>query len=228
MWTVVAGCSELPQDSSNIIKNGMGLGKRMNTGRAVAVVSALLAIASLVVAWIHYEGIMAIVSFFVLVFGVLASKNCTLNTNKFILLASVASVVCTALSVTVLVQGNFSDAEGTPTVTWFVLIGLVHSVPVVPLTLSVYPIIASLSGASFNWAIVRGLSPFIGMGMEVPGFVLEYMFEGADNWMTDNGYILYHFLMTALVMIVFAYIASSIMRKNSLIMTEKGLGELRC
>ena len=72
----------------------------MNTGRAVAVVSALLAIASLAVAWVHYEGIMAIVSFFVLVFGVLASKNCTLNTNKFILLASVASVVCTVLSVT--------------------------------------------------------------------------------------------------------------------------------
>ena len=34
--------------------------------------------------------------------------------------------------------------------------------------------------------------------------------------------------MTALVMIVFAYIASSIMRRHRLVMTEKGLGELRC
>ena len=200
----------------------------MDSGRAGAILSAAVALVSLILAVDGREGSMVVTSFFVLVFGVLASKNCTLNTNKFILLASVASVVCTVLSVTVLVQGNFSDAEGTPTVTWFVLIGLVHSVPVVPLTFSVYPIIASLSGASFNWAIVRGLSPFIGMGMEVPGFVLEYMFEGADNWMTDNGYILYHFLMTALVMIVFAYIASSIMRKNRLVMTENGLGELRC
>ena len=200
----------------------------MNTGRAVAVISALLAIISLVVAWVHYEGIMAIVSFFVLMFGALASKNCTLNTNKFILLASVAAIICTVLSVTVLTQGNFADAEGTPTVTWFVIIGLVHSVPVVPLTFSMFPIVSSLSGASYNWAIVRGLSPFIGMGMEVPGFVLEYMFEGSDNWMTDNGYILYHFLMTALVMIVFAYIASSIMRRHRLVVTERGLGELRC
>ncbi len=200
----------------------------MDTGRAVAVVSALLAIVSFVIAFWHYEGIMAVVSLFALVFGAVASKRCSLNMNKFILIAAFAALVCTVLSVTVLVQGDFSDADGNPSVLWFVLIGLVHSVPVVPLTFSAYPIIASVSGASYNWAIVRGLSPFIGMGMEVPGFVLEYMFEGADNWMTDNGYILYHFLMTAIVMIVFAYVASSVMRRNRLVVTERGLGELEC
>lgn len=193
----------------------------MNSGRAVAVVSAILAVISLVIAWYYYEGIMAIVSLFALVFGAVASKRCSARTNKYIMIAAAVSLVCTVLSVTVLSQGNFSD-DGHPTTFWFVLIGLVHTIPVVPLTFATFTIIASVTGASYNWAIVRGLSPFIGMGMEVPGFVLEYMFEGSDNWMTDNGYILYHFLMTALVMIVFSYSASVAMRRSKMIINENG------
>lgn len=200
----------------------------MNSGRAVAVSSALLAIVSLVVAWCYYEGIMAIISLFTLAFGIVASKRCSAKTNVFIMMAAAAALVCTILSITVLSQGNFSDAEGHPSTMWFVIIGLVHSAPVVPLTFAAYIVIASVTGASYNWAIVRGLSPFIGMGIEVPGFVLEYVFEGSDNWMTDNGYILYHFLMTVLVMIVFAYFTSAAMRRQRLVITENGLGELQC
>lgn len=200
----------------------------MNTGRAVALASALLAIVSLMISLYYYEGIMAIVSFFTLVFGAVASGRCSRRTNRFILIASVTSVICTVLSVTILVQGGFSDADGVPTTTWFVIIGLVHSIPVVPLTLSVYPIVSSVYGASFNWAVVRGLSPFIGIGIEVPGFVLEYMFEGSDNWMTDNGYILYHFLMTAIVMIASSYLVSSVMRRDGLVVTQDGAGDIGC
>ncbi len=193
----------------------------MNGGRIVAIASAMLAVVSLIVAYFYYEGIMAVVSLFALVFGTVASKRCSAKTNKYIMVAAAMALICTVLSVTVLSQGNFSEG-GHPTTFWFVLIGLVHTIPVVPLTFSAYTVIASVSGASYNWAVVRGLSPFIGMGMEVPGFVLEYVFEGADNWMTDNGYILYHFLMTALVMLVFSYIGSSLMRKHRVIINESG------
>ena len=40
--------------------------------------------------------------------------------------------------------------------------------------------------------------------------------------MTDNGYILYHFLMTALVMLVFSYIGSVLMRKHRIVINEEG------
>lgn len=193
----------------------------MNSGRIVAVASAVLAVVSLVIAWHYYEGIMAVVSLFALVFGVVASKRCSAKTNKYIMVAAALALICTVLSVTVLSQGNFS-VNGHPTTFWFVLIGLVHTIPVVPLTFSTYTVIASVTGASYNWAIIRGLSPFIGMGMEVPGFVLEYVFEGSDNWMTDNGYILYHFLMTALVMIVFSYLSSVIMKDKNMVINETG------
>lgn len=200
----------------------------MNSGRIVAISSALLAVASLVVAWVYYEGIMVIISLFALVFGSVAAKRCSAKTCIYIMASSAAALLCTVLSVTVLSQGNFLGDSGNPTVFWFALIGLVHTVPVVPLTFASYTIIASVTGASYNWAVVRGLSPFIGMGMEVPGFVLEYVFEGSDNWMTDNGYILYHFLMTALVMIVFAWYASSLMRRYHVIVNENGTEEIRC
>lgn len=193
----------------------------MNSGRLVAMVSAILAVISLIVAWHYYEGIMAIVSLFALVFGAVASKRCSARTNKYIMIAAAMALICTILSVTVLNQGNFSH-DGHPTTFWFVLIGLVHTIPVVPMTFATFTIIASVTGASYNWAIIRGLSPFIGMGMEVPGFVLEYMFEGSDNWMTDNGYILYHFLMTAIVMMAFSYSASVVMRRSKMIINENG------
>lgn len=41
----------------------------MNSGRIVAAASAVLALASLVVACYYYEGIMATISLFALVFG---------------------------------------------------------------------------------------------------------------------------------------------------------------
>ncbi|MDO5853576.1 MAG: hypothetical protein Q4Q62_05950 [Thermoplasmata archaeon] len=195
----------------------------MNSGRVVAVASALLAVLSLIIAWIECEGIMAIISLFALAFGSAASKRCSARTCIYIMTASALCLVCTILSVTVLSQGNFLGPDGDPSTAWFVIIGLVHSIPVIPLTFSSYTIIASVSAASYNWAMVRGLSPFIGMGMEVPGFVLEYFFEGSDNWMTDNGYILYHFLMTAIVMIVFSYVVSEAMRDARVIVNENGV-----
>ncbi len=200
----------------------------MNSGRVVAISGALLAVVSLVVAWVHYEGIMVVISLFALAYGFIASKRCSARTCTYIMAASAAALVCTVLSVTVLSQGNFLGDDGNPTVFWFVLIGLVHTVPVVPLTFATYIVVASVTGASYNWAVVRGLSPFIGMGMEVPGFVLEYVFQGSDNWMTDNGYILYHFLMTAIVMIVFAWYASRHMRARRIVVNENGVGEIQC
>lgn len=200
----------------------------MNSGRAVAIFGALLAVVSIVVAWVYYEGIMVVISLFALVYGAIASKRCSARASMYITAASAAALVCTVLSVTVLSQGNFLGDNGKPTIFWFVLIGLVHTVPVVPLTFATYVVFASVTGASYNWAVVRGLSPFIGMGMEVPGFVLEYVFQGSDNWMTDNGYILYQFLMTAIVMIVFVWYVSRHMRAHRIIVNENGVGEIQC
>ena len=200
----------------------------MDSSRAVAAAGALLALASLVLALVEYEGIMAVVSVVTLVYGLVASKRCPPDNGRYILITALAALACTVLSITVLSQGNFTDDGGDPTTAWFVVIGLVHSVPVALLTFETYVVFASLWGASYNWAVVRGLSPFIGMGLEVPGFILEYVFEGADNWMTDNGYILYHFLMTLVVMILVSYPLSKRMRGCRTIITENGAEELKC
>lgn len=197
----------------------------MNSGRITAIASALLAVLSLVLAWVNYEGIMVVISFFALMFGLVASKRCSAKMNSFIMVAAFLCLVSTFLSTTVLSPTHFMEGE-EPSVLWFIVTGLLHAVPLVPLVFAAFVIIASVTGASYNWAIIRGLSPFIGMGMEVPGFVLEYMFQGSDQWMTDNGYILYHFLMTFIVMFISSRFASSVLRKNSIVVTLHGLRRL--
>ncbi len=194
----------------------------MDTRAPAAVASAVLAIVSLALALWEYEGIMTVVSVVALAYGVAAYLRCTDRLVYLILATSLVALACTALSVTVLREGE------DPTTLWFVGIGLVHSVPVTMLTLATYSIVAKGAKASFNWAVVRFLSPFVAMGMEVPGFVLEYVFEGADSWMTDNGYILYHFLMTLVVAIVVAYLVSRSMHRTMTIITENGTEDLKC
>lgn len=198
----------------------------MDTTRIISVAGSLIAVISIIVAVVKYEGIMAIISLFTLAYGIIWMYKCPSKPNQAIPLAAVLGLICTVLSVTVLTPDNFMDGDD-PSTLWFVLIGLVHTVPLVPLTLSSFVVIASFSSASYNWALVGYLSPFIGMGIEVPGFVLEYVFQGSDNWMTDNGYILFHFLMSAIVLIVVSYFVSKAMRERRIIINGEGVGEMQ-
>lgn len=181
----------------------------------------VMALASAIISLFRCEGIMLAVSIFAIVFGIIAIRRCSASTAILISTASVVSLIVTTLSVTVLEPEAFL-MDGNPPIYWFVLVGLTHAVPVALLTFAVFSIFSAVFGASYNWVLVRGLSPFIAMGMEVPGFVFEYMFKGVDTWMTDNGYILYHFLMTAIFVAVLAYLVSVKMRAASKVISNGG------
>lgn len=190
----------------------------MNTGRMGAILSAAVALVSLILALNDMEGSMIVTSFFVLVFGIIASKRCSLKMNRLIMIASFVTLLCTVLTVTVLSQ-SLVQRESDYEFVWFYLIAFVHAVPLVPLTFSSFVITASVSGASYNWAVVRGLSPFIAMGMQVPGYVVEYL----DTNIVDNGYILYGLLTMFVIMAVCGYIMSHFMRRNRQIINENGM-----
>ena len=190
----------------------------MDSGRAGAILSAAVALVSLILAVDGREGSMVVTSFFVLVFGAIASKRCSLKMNRLILIASFVTLVCTVLTTTVLAQSSV-EKDSEFEFLWFYLTAVVHAVPLVPLTFSTFVITASVSEASYNWAVVRGLSPFIAMGMQVPGYVVEYL----DSDIVDNGYILYGLLTMLIIMVVFGVILSQYMRKNRLIINENGM-----
>lgn len=190
----------------------------MDSGRAGAILSAAVALVSLILAVDGREGSMVVTSFFVLVFGAIASKRCSLKMNRLILIASFVTLVCTLLTTTVLAQSSV-EKDSEFEFLWFYLTAVVHAVPLVPLTFSTFVITASVSEASYNWAVVRGLSPFIAMGMQVPGYVVEYL----DSDIVDNGYILYGLLTMLIIMMVFGIILSQYMRKNRLIINENGM-----
>lgn len=190
----------------------------MDSGRIVAAVSAVIALVSLILALDDMEGNMIVTSLFVLAFGIIASKRCSLEMNRFIFLASVITLACTVLSVTVFAQEGIEIGDESE-FGWFYVIAFLHAIPLVPLTFAAFVITASVSGASYNWAVVRGLSPLMAMGMQVPGFVLEYL----DPKNLDNGYILYTLLMMFIVMLVAGLLMSGYMRRNQLIIDQNGM-----
>ncbi len=197
----------------------------MSSGRVLAAVSAAISIAALVIALTQFEGIMTVTSIFALAFGIVASKRCSANTNEFILIAAMATLICTVLSVTVLSQEMVVDAGVMEEIYWFVLVGIAHVIPLIPLVLSSFVIISSVSNASYNWAIVMGLGPFIAMGMQVPGYVAEYIFQdiNLDVWMVNNGYILYGLFVTMVVTFAATWLIGRHMRKAKVIIDENGV-----
>lgn len=190
----------------------------MNTGRVGAILSAAVALISFALALNEMEGSMIVTSFLVLVFGIIASKHCPPNMNRLILIASFVTLICTIVTATVLSQ-SLVQKDTDYEFVWFYLIAFVHAIPLVPLTFSAFVITASVSGASYNWAVVRGLSPFVAMGMQVPGYVVEYL----DTNIVDNGYILYGLLMMFAIMVVCGALFSHYMRKNKILINENGL-----
>lgn len=191
----------------------------MSKEGAVAAMGAILALISAFIALRRCEGVMLALAVFAIVFGFVAVRRCSPDTAKLISSASALLLVSTILSVTVLEPEHFMDGED-PSTFWFVLIGFVHTIPLALLTLAVFSVLSAVFGASYNWVLVRGMGPFVAMGMEVPGFVLEYLFVGVDSWMTDNGYILYHFLVTGVVVAILAYLVSDTMRSRSLVLSN--------
>lgn len=198
----------------------------MDRGRVVAVASAVISLMAIVLAFWNFEGIMAVISVFCLIFGIVASKRCSASMNRFILMAAVASLVCTAVSVFLLSPESMVDKDVLEKVHWFYVIGIVHVIPLVPLTISSFAIIASVTSASYNWAVVGGLSPFIALGILVPGYVTEYVFQGLGDMLDDNGYILYGLLVATAVILVSSWLMARYMNRRSLIVTEAGMTPL--
>ena len=195
----------------------------MNSGRLVAIASALISLAALAIAISEFEGIMTVIALFSLVFGSVASKRCSAKTNLFILAAAIATLACTVVSVVALGPEQMVDKDVMDKVHWFYIMGLLHAVPIVPMAFASFIIIASVTGASYNWAVVGGLSPFVALGILVPGYVLEYVFQGIGDLLDDNGYILYGLLVVTAVMLVFSWIFARFLRRNRLIVTETGI-----
>lgn len=189
-------------------------------------VGVMLALASAVLSLLKCEGIMLAISVFAVAFGILAVSRCSSDTAMLITSASGLALIATVLSVTVLEPEGFMNGDD-PSTSWFVLIGLIHTIPLVLLVFAVLSVMSAMFGASYNWVLVRGLSPFVAMGMEVPGFVLEYIFMGVDTWMTDNGYILYHFLVTGVVVAAMAYMLSVRMRRSGIVMARGRMEAVR-
>ncbi len=114
--------------------------------------------------------------------------------------------------------------EGLDIYVWSSLVALVHSLCLPSLAFGSLFFMASWSGSSYNWAIVGALITFIGLGMVLPGFMLEYfdMIYG-ERELTTNGYALMSLMIPLIMMAITAVISSRRMRSGKLLIRRNGL-----
>ncbi len=180
------------------------------------------AITSLMVALSRREEVMSVLSAISFILGYCAYFCRSGHMDRMVCVASLVTLICTLTCVTSLYQMDHLDTLGNIPMWWIVSIGLVHAMPIAPLILVFVNVLTSFTGASINWAIVLVLGPFIGMGMEVPGFIIEYIFTPFDAWLADNTYLLVGMLESGLVALVASVVISKNMKGGTWLITCNG------
>ncbi|MCQ2070174.1 MAG: hypothetical protein MJZ68_03495 [archaeon] len=197
----------------------------MNQNNCVMVFNIVLCLIGLCVAISDNDGIGLVTALFALVFGSIACGMGTIRAYVLVCLTALLLLITNSLSITVVSYDTMVMRKGIDNDIWGLLIGTVHAVVMVPLVMVIYIALSSRFGAVFNWAMVRGLSVFIAMGVQVPGFVLEYIMHNVeyDTSNLNNGYIIYGFMTTLLFLILSSYLLSGSMRKKHLVLNANGL-----
>ncbi len=197
----------------------------MVSERGVSTLSAVLSLVSVAVSLLWFEGIMLATSIFSLVFCAILAYRPSPGSGRLAVASSVILLVCTVFTSTVMSQQSLVDSGTLDSTSWILVVSLVHALPLTLVVITAYYALASVSGASYNWAYVRYLTVFMALGMQVPGFVLEYVFHDGvalDDSTINNGYILYGMAITIVVIIVFSYAYSRWLRSNILIINSNG------
>lgn len=195
----------------------------MNTDKIYSVLSIVLAAASAVIGFADHDGVVAVTSILALGFGILVLEY-TPRYSHLSLIASVIVILCTIATSTI-VSYDFLVGNGhMDSYPWSYISGIVYSIPVIPLIMLFYLVSAYMFKASYNWVIVGGFATFIGMGMMVPGYAMDYLISSS----IDSGAITVSstsvgLLMNALCFIAFALLAGHTFKKHRYILTERGI-----
>jgi hypothetical protein len=189
----------------------------------VSVIGAILSFISLIVGVWTLDGVMVVASLLTFLFCITMAK-CG-KVHKLALIASITVLICTVLMATVASYETMVDDGTSSKSTWTYVAAVIHAVPMIPVTLLTFYSIAAFSRASYNWVIVCGLGPFIGLGIQGIGYALTYPFVLADFQIgpTENAYVLYGLMFCMIFLIAFYMILKSKLKKGRLMITSNGL-----
>ncbi len=194
----------------------------MESGKPLASVATALSAASLACAAWYSDWIGAGVAGFALVFSAIAVLKCGPRAAMFCLAASAVSLVGTAVISFWFTEGLVNDGTISRTV-WNFGCAFIHAAPLPPLSIAAFYCIAAMFNASFNWALTFSLCPFVGLGMLVPGFVMEYIDEmlGAPE-LPNNAYAVTCLAVGLVIMAITGVIVRRVMKPNMYLIRASG------
>lgn len=197
----------------------------MDTNRILALISVVLAAISAVLGFLDREGVTAFASSLALCLSVLALKYCSENVSKYTFIMSLVVLICTTLMAT-LTSHEFLVEDGNMSRdTWIYVSAIVRTIAIFPMIIMFYFVVAAMFDASYNWAVTAALSPFIGIGMMVPGYVVMYIIQwnDIDAEVIMNANIVIGLMVSLISFIVFTLILRHVFLKNRYLITKNGL-----
>lgn len=193
----------------------------MNWKSAAALSVALSVLATIVSGWYHDWVCTALG-----VYSAVFSYTCFIKSNdrySVFCLASSVLVLAGALVSSFCLPYSLVTDESLDVNTWALMVAVSHSLCIPLLAVESFYFMAARFQASYNWMLVSGLVFFIGLGMALPGFILEFVdyLLGISN-LTTNAYALLSLIVPVLFMIVTAIVAWRVMRPNRYLITSEG------
>ena len=197
----------------------------MDSKNAWAIVSVVLAVLSLALGIWGQDGAMLALSCFATVFSIVSLMRCTEAVHKYSLIMSAMVLLCTALMITVasydtLVNGNIMSDYW-----WIYLSAAIHGAAMIPIIVMFFFTTAALFKASYNWVLMPGLAWLVGMGIQVPKYLMVYaiQFSDLENGIISNTTLTLTMLVNMLMFVVFSLILRRVFKKNLYLITENGL-----
>jgi len=192
-------------------------------GNGKSIAGAVLSFISLIIGIWTLDGVMIVASLLAFLFCIAIAKQG--KSHGLALLTSAVVLICTVLMATVTSYEMMVDGGVAPKNVWTYVVAVIHAVPMVPLTLLTFHGMAAFSGASYNWVLISGLGPFIGIGMQGMGYGLTYLFVIADLQIgpTENAYVLYGLMICTIILVVFFLCLKSVLKKKRILITSNGM-----
>ena len=194
----------------------------MISGKGIAASALIAAIASLACGAANSDWIGSGVAVFAVVFSAVALMKCGSRASMFCLAGSLLSLIGNCIIWQVIPESVIDDGT-VSRATWNFLCAILHVLPLPALSIAAFYVIAASFDSSFNWALTCGLCPFVGLGILVPGFVIEYFDElmGAPE-LPSNAYAVDALLVGLVVMAITGFVVKKVMKPNRYLIRASG------
>lgn len=144
---------------------------------------------------------------------------------KALAIAIAVLLVAVAMDLWLSYDGIVLQENAMDVYKWAFLAAVVHMIPMPALALQLMQALAVRYKASYNWAMASALLPFYAIGPVAFGFILTYYIQGIDtvSAYVTNAYIGWGVAVPLIVSIAVAIALRFWMRRNGLVINEKGM-----